>query len=361
MFEPTNKSSLPIAKSFPQDSEKPGPSIDPIPVVSVVVGNFNGMKYIRACLESVAKQSFPSIEVIFVDDDSTDGSAAFVAENYPHVNVIRNTREEKGYAACCDVGARAARGEYICFLNPDVELDTCCIEGLVSCMKNSPAIGACGPKLLSLAHRKTLVSAGGFLDIFGFGIDRGIDEEDLGRYDQMQDVHFITGAVILVRATVLWIAGGWDIDTFTYAEDSDLCWRILMMDKRIVFEPTAVAYHFQSPSMGRASPRKIHFMERNRISSMLKNYGLLTLSQVMPGWLVLATGRICYFISCGRCDIVLWTLKAYASSLLRLRQTLKKRAVIQRCRILTDREIVRKFSKSSLELRLLFSGKAKRL
>src|SRR5207249_11177269 len=75
------------------------------------------------------------------------------------------------------------------------------------------------------------------------------------------DVNFITGAVILIRASALWKAGGWDVDTFTYAEDSDLCWRILLLDYRVVYEPKAVSYHAQSPTMGRASRSEEHTSE----------------------------------------------------------------------------------------------------
>jgi GT2 family glycosyltransferase len=330
-----------------------------IPLVSVIIGNFNGRKYIQACLESLSRQSFQSLEIIFVDDGSTDGSVAFVTENFPHVRTTRNPRKEKGYAACCDSGARIASGQYLCFLNPDVELDSKCIQNLVLCLESSPAIGACGPKLLSLAKRNVLVSAGGFLDLFGFGIDRGIDEVDTGKYLHPEDVNFITGAVILIRASALWKAGGWDVDTFTYAEDSDLCWRILLLDYRIVYEPKAVSYHAQSPTMGRASSRKIYFMERNRLTSMEKNYSIPTLFRVIPSWSVLAIARVLYFLSCRRADIVSSTIRAYIASLRSLPRTLKKRALIQTRRRVADEEILKMFSRRSFEVSLLISDQPK--
>jgi GT2 family glycosyltransferase len=337
----------------------PNLSKNRVPLVSVIIGNFNGKKYIQTCLESLKRQSFQGLEIIFVDDGSTDGSAAFVTENYPYVRTIQNPRKEKGYAACCDSGARIATGEYLCFLNPDVELDSTCIQNLVLCLESSPAIGACGPKLLSLTKRNVLVSAGGSMDMFGFGVDRGIDEVDTGKYLQSEDVNFITGAVILIRAGALWKAGGWDVDTFTYAEDSDLCWRILLLDYRVVFEPKALSYHAQSPSMGRASSRKIYFMERNRLTSMQKNYSVPTLLRVMPSWSVLASGRLLYFVRCGRADIVTSTIRAYFASLWSLPNTLKKRTLIQTRRKVADAEILKRFSRGSLEFRLMTSDQPK--
>src|SRR5207302_11263870 len=96
----------------------------------------------------------------------------------------------------------------------------------------------------SLNDRKRIVSTGGFLDVFGFGMDRGLDELDTGRFSKAEQVSFITGAVILVRRSALKAAGGWDIDTFTYAEDSDLCWRVLLNGYKDVYEPWGVTSLF---------------------------------------------------------------------------------------------------------------------
>jgi GT2 family glycosyltransferase len=330
-------------------------SIDP--PVSVVLGNFNGRRFLNVCLTSLRDQSYSNLETIFVDDESTDGSPQYVSLNFPQALVIRNTRPEKGFAACCDAGAQVARADYLLFLNVDIELDPECIRSLVSRMQSDPSIGVCGPRLLSLSDKERIVSTGGFLDIFGYGIDRGLDEVDTGKFSEVEQVSFITGAVILVRRDALIDAGGWDIDTFTYAEDSDLCWRILLKGYKVVYEPSSVAFHFQSPSMGRASPRKIHFMEKNRLVSMIKNYGLPTLLGVIPGWFVIASARILYFTANRRADIVGASVRAYLQVLRNLRVTLRKRAIIQRTRRVPDREILRHFKKESLEARLLLSGK----
>ncbi len=322
-----------------------------------MLANFNGRRFLNVCLSSLRDQSYSNLETIFVDDDSTDGSSQYVSLNFPQVLVIRNTRPEKGFAACCDAGAQVARADYLLFLNVDIELDPKCIRSLVRRMESDSSIGVCGPRLLSLSDKERIVSTGGFLDIFGYGIDRGLDEVDTGKFSEVEQVSFITGAVILVRRDALIEAGGWDIDTFTYAEDSDLCWRILLKGYKVVYEPSSVAYHFHSPSMGRASPRKIHFMERNRLASMIKNYSLTTLFEVMPGWFVIASARILYFTASRRIDIVSASVRAYLQVLRSLRFTMRKRAVIQTARRVPDKEILRHFKKESLEARLLLSGK----
>jgi len=224
-------------------------------------------------------------------------------------------------------------------------------------MDGDPSIGVCGPRLLSLNDRKRIVSTGGFLDVFGFGMDRGLDELDTGRFSKAEQVSFITGAVILVRRSALKAAGGWDIDTFTYAEDSDLCWRVLLNGYKVVYEPKSVAFHFHSPSMGRASPRKIHFMERNRLSAMIRNYSLPTLLEVLPGWAVIAAARILYFTARRRADIVDASIRAYIEVLQNLPKTFRKRALTQMSRRIPDKEIMRHFAKESLEARLLLSHK----
>lgn len=327
------------------------------PPLSVVLGNFNGRRFLNVCLNSLKEQSYSNFETIFVDDESTDGSSQFVSQNFPQVMVIRNAGPEKGFAACCDAGAKVARADYLLFLNVDIELNPDCIRSLVSRMDSDPSIGVCGPKLLSLIDRQRIVSTGGFLDIFGYGVDRGLDDIDSGKFSKSEEVSFITGAVILVRRDALKAAGGWDIDTFTYAEDSDLCWRILLDGYKVVYEPSSLAFHFHSPSMGRASPKKIHFMERNRLASMIKNYSLSSLLEVMPGWFVIVSARILYFAATRRVDIAAASVRAYIHVLRNLRVTLRKRAIVQLARRVPDREILRHFKKESLEARLLLSGK----
>lgn len=325
--------------------------------ISVVLGNYNGRRFLTTCLSSLENQSYSNLETIFVDDESTDGSAQFVSQNFPHVMVIRNPGPERGFAACCDAGARIARADYLLFLNVDIELEPDCLSHLVARMDGDPSIGVCGPRLLSLNDRKRIVSTGGFLDVFGFGMDRGLDELDTGRFSKAEQVSFITGAVILVRRSALKAAGGWDIDTFTYAEDSDLCWRVLLNGYKVVYEPKSVAFHFHSPSMGRASPRKIHFMERNRLSAMIRNYSLPTLLEVLPGWAVIAAARILYFTARRRADIVDASIRAYIEVLQNLPKTFRKRALTQMSRRIPDKEIMRHFAKESLEARLLLSHK----
>lgn len=312
-------------------------------------------------MRSLEEQSYQMIETIFVDDESTDGSPNFVKRNFPRVMVVQNTRIEKGYAACCDTGARLARGKYLCFLNVDIELDPDCIGRLVGLVESDDTIGVCGPKLLSLNDRNRIVSTGGFLDIFGYGSDRGLDELDVGTFASTEDVNFITGAVLLIRSEALRAAGGWDVDTFTYAEDSDLCWRVMLARYRVVFEPSSIAYHLQSPSIGRASPRKIYFMERNRLSAMIKNYSLTTLVKVIPGWFFIAALRVLYFSLSRRADIAVASARAYLRVLADLPRTWRKRAKVQRLRKITDRQITRKFSRGSLEAQLFLSKKSRLL
>src|SRR5882762_3704038 len=84
------------------------------PLVSIVIGNYNGKKYLPVCLDSIRNQSYDNIEVIFVDDNSRDDSAGFVAKNHSWVRVVQNVRREEGYGACCDTGARLAKGKYMC-------------------------------------------------------------------------------------------------------------------------------------------------------------------------------------------------------------------------------------------------------
>src|SRR5690348_2969442 len=102
------------------------------PMVSAILANYNGRRFLSACFNSIQRQQFKNFETIFVDDESPDGSAEFVRKEFPDVKVVLNTRSERGFAACCDMGAKSASSDYLLFLNVDVELEPDCLSNLVN-------------------------------------------------------------------------------------------------------------------------------------------------------------------------------------------------------------------------------------
>ena len=117
------------------------------PLVSVVVVNFNGKKFLDGCLSSLERQTFRDFEVILVDNGSSDGSAEFVRDRYPSV-VLVETGKNLGFAGGTNAGIRVAQGEFIFTLNNDTVADPHLLEEIVQPILADPGVGMCGAKML---------------------------------------------------------------------------------------------------------------------------------------------------------------------------------------------------------------------
>ena len=89
---------------------------------SVVIPNWNGRQFLKTCLDSLKAQTYDDVEIIVVDNGSSDGSRTFITEYYPEVRLIA-LKQNRGFTGACNLGMEAASGEYIALLNNDTELD----------------------------------------------------------------------------------------------------------------------------------------------------------------------------------------------------------------------------------------------
>ena len=113
--------------------------------LSVVIPNWNGMAYLKACLDSLENQSFQNFEILMVDNGSKDGSTAFVRKHYPQVRILE-LDQNYGFCRAVNLGIRSARAPYIVLLNNDVEADRECLAELLRGMKKSPPASPAPPK-----------------------------------------------------------------------------------------------------------------------------------------------------------------------------------------------------------------------
>lgn len=213
---------------------------------SVIILTWNGLDYIAACLDAVLAQDYADVEVIVVDNASTDGTPEFVAERYPQVQLIRNERN-LGFAAGNNIGMRAATGDVLALLNQDTEVHPGWLAALVE-TASDPHIGLVGCKLLypdgAIQH-----AGGHIVDARGSARHIGRGEADAGQYDAVQDVDFATGAALaLTRATLTRIGPLDEGFTPAYYEDTDWCYRARAAGLRVVVCPQAVVTHYESVS-----------------------------------------------------------------------------------------------------------------
>lgn len=242
------------------------------PKASVIVLAWNGMAYLDACLSAVLAQGYPAFEVIVVDNGSTDGSADFVAQCYPQVQLIRNERN-LGFAAGNNVGLRAATGDVLVLLNQDTVVRQGWLEALVDTFQD-PSVGIAGCKALypdgSIQH------AGGF--IYGPRAETdhiGRHEPDDGRFDQMRDADFVTGAALAISRTALKRVGLLDEGFYpAYYEDVDWCYTVREAGFRVVYVPVARLIHYESQMAQRESHEHKYALHRGRLRFVFKHWTL---------------------------------------------------------------------------------------
>lgn len=238
---------------------------DPSIAVSVIVVNWNGRDHLAVCLESLRRQTLPGIEIIVVDNGSTDGSVAFLRDHFGTAVRVVEHATNLGYGLGLNAGIRAARGQYLFALNNDTEVAPDCLQRLVEAADEHPNVGSCAPKILSFSDRRRLDNVGHLIYPDGLSRGRGRLEEDRGQYDAEAELVGPSGCAVLLRRATLADVGLFDEDLFAYCEDTDLALRTLWAGWHCRAIPSAVVYHKYSASTTDYSPLKAFLVERNRV------------------------------------------------------------------------------------------------
>jgi GT2 family glycosyltransferase len=217
----------------------PGESADEFGI-SVVIPNWNGLRWMPGCLDSLARQKLAPREVIVVDNGSSDGSAAYLRSEHPDVRLLELSRNT-GFAHAANRGIEAARCEWVALVNTDVELAEDWLARMARAAGES-SVGAVACKMLSLEQPEIIYDAGDILRRDGVCEQRGRFMRDDGRWDRPGEVFgACAGAALFRRSAVLGVRG-FDEDFFAYLEDVDLALRLRLVGWKCRYEP-AVALH----------------------------------------------------------------------------------------------------------------------
>lgn len=249
-----------------------------MPKTAVVILNWNGLGYLKMFLENVIKNSADNDTIICVaDNGSTDGSPAWIAENFSEVKLIKLDKNY-GFAGGYNLAVNQLDARYFVFLNSDIEVTRGWLEPLVSFMDNNPDAASCQPKILSYYqkdHFEHAGAAGCFIDKYGYPFCRGRIitevEIDSGQYDSGIDIFWSSGACMIVKGEAWTRCGGFDADFFAHMEEIDLCWRFHKAGYRVCFSPDSVIYHIGGGTLAYSSPFKTYLNFRNSLFLLYKN------------------------------------------------------------------------------------------
>lgn len=291
------KTAAPAASSpgFPYElAVRPGGPVpvERLPRVSIVILNLNGKHHLKGCFDSLSALDYPreKLEVVLVDNGSSDGSVEEMRARHGWVRLFVNERNV-GFAAGCNQGAREAREpQVLVFLNNDMRVAVDWLRELVAPIVRGEC-SATTSKMYSW-DGKVLNSAGGAMNFHGLGIQVGIDELPSAHFDIPRKTLFPCGGAMAMDARVYFEVGGFDDEFFAYYEDVDLGWRLWVEGHECHYVPSSQCWHHHSATSRRLPLEMVRLIQvRNPLLACFKNYDEDNLRRVLAPMLALAVRR----------------------------------------------------------------------
>lgn len=247
--------------------------------LSVIVVSWNTAALLKNCLDSLRAATIRRrIEIVVVDNASTDDSASIVRRDFPQAKLIQNATNA-GFARANNQGIDASQGRYVLLLNSDTRIPPAAFDELIDFMDHHALVGICGPRL---------AQPGGLTQAYGFGGDptplyllrRGVYRLTLKRplHDwetrEVQDVDWVSGACLIARREAIEQAGKLDEGIFMYFEDNDWCLRVRQAGWRVVYDPLVSIVHIGGQSL-KQNPQARQAYYQSLKHFYAKHYGVV--------------------------------------------------------------------------------------
>jgi hypothetical protein len=333
------------------------------PLLSVVILNWNAASYIVSCVRSVLSSAYAPLEVILIDNASTDGSIALLKAALRNTDLSRITFIENnqniGAARALNQGACRARGKYISFVATDTTIDPGCFPRLIGHLEQDDSIGGVSAALYLMDDPGLFDSVGEYISRIGLLVQRHADDEqrDRGQFNHPAEILSTKGTALTVRADAFRAAGMYPEDYFMFLEETDLCWRIWLAGYRVVFVPGARIYHASGVSIKshtRSSYLVKYYGARNYLYTLIKNYGLLRCAVIVPLHALLWFALACVLLLRGRAAEAGYIIKALLWVCLHARPLLRARRGVQAGRVRDENDLMRRIERS-VSLRYLLA------
>lgn len=305
---------------------------------SVIIPTWNGKDLLKICLPSLKKQTYKDFEVLVLDNGSSDGTREYVRKNFPDFKLI-SLDKNIGFAAAVNIGIRDCRGKYVILINNDTEVDKDCIKYLDQAADEHPEVGFIAAKILNFYKRDIIDNAGDYIDGGGHPNTRGTGEKDGPKFSKPGYTFMVTGGGSLFKKSTIEKVGFFDEEYFVYMEDVDFCLRAQLQGIKGWYQPKALIYHIRMATSSRNPALFQYLTFRNMTINVIKNFpgGLLAYDLNWLRVFLVNLNTVLYLFRKG----FGWSaLKAQFYVMIHIRSLLKKRALVQKTKRVSDNYII---------------------
>lgn len=302
-------------------------------LVSVVIVNWNGKKWLRKCLDSLALQDYEALEIIVVDNASRDGSIAFLNINYPNVIVVQS-RNNLGFAGGNNLGIAAAKGAYIMLMNTDAWVEGSFVSKLKHFLEEN-SLDVVGPKEVDYLGHELNYADHRTIDLLGHPF--------FSKKRNHQVDFYLRGICILFKKDLYLTTKGLDNNFFMYFEETDWFWRLTLLGKKFAIDENLCVNHAGSGTAGRGIQiQTFLWRNQNELQMLLKNYAWYSLLWVAPIYVLINCLEMFVWILIFKPKIAWTYVQGWAFNIRNIRGILIERNWVQRHRSIGDREVMKK-------------------
>ncbi len=311
-------------------------------LVSIIIVNLNGKKWLGKCFDSVHNQTYKNYEVIFVDNGSTDKSVDFIKKNYPKTVIVEN-KKNLGFAGGNNVGYKNAKGEYLLLINNDTYIEKNFLANFVEAFEKIPNLGSVQSKIVLMNNPRKLDMVGAYWTDFSFLYYYGYGKDaDLKKYNNPMPFFSNKGASMLIKKEVVDKIGLFDDVFLNYYEETDFCHRLWLAGYECWYWPKAVLYHAMGGTSSAFDNSYIQFHNfKNKLLSFLKNFEVKSLLTIIPTYLIINLLLSWFWLFQGKYKHFFVPYRAVYWNIANIGNTLKKRRSIQSYRKKSDKEVSR--------------------
>jgi GT2 family glycosyltransferase len=319
-----------------------------IPLVSIIIVNYNGYHLLKDCLQSVLNNDYHKFEIIIVDNGSSDQSISKIKIDFSqHLKIIKilNLQKNLGPSLARNLAFKKSKGDIIAFLDNDTKVKKDWITQVIPAFNSNSKIGVIQSKILLMEDPKKIDYVGEYLSNLGFLKSVATyGEIDKHQYDTVNQILAAKSAGMFIRRQAFIDAGMFDPSYFIFMEETDLGWRTWLKGYENILVSKSIVYHKFSSTKNIVDPNFNNYLIRfhgtkNYIQTLIKNLDTKNLTKILPKNIFLWSGLAFFLIITGKIKSGYNIFKGLVWNFTNLHQILKKRQKIQKNRIITDNQL----------------------